>query len=295
MSVRTAVEAALLDDGLHSWQDRVVEFQGALPNQELPPVGKLPFLMYRFMSEAAGDFTVDQIQIEVWPHVEDGHFASLDAVCGELIPLLAPKLLIDPISGQGYITAYAGSAMMDNPVRSWEAYARPVRFSLQRAAWVLPGDHRTAAFAAWAQATWPGLFQTVTDPEHLPSDITPGIFFRPVSDGVPNESLSTLGADFFDEVIQAHVIAPTPQVRVNWTIALAQALRRAKVPYDGITIRGTVQSLNHQADPMRDGQVRILTTYRITAPWIQPAPRLAHVAINDSADGHSVVTIPHTP
>jgi hypothetical protein len=231
-----------------------------------------------------------QLSLEIWPHVEDDHYARLDSACLEVVPLIVGQTLIDPATGQGFIAAYAGAAMMDNPVRSWDAYARPLRFTLSVANWTIPDDPRTLALAAWTEATWPGLVTTDKGGDPPPTDARPGIYYRPLSDGVPNEAMSTLGADFFDEQIAVHVVAPSPQVRVDWTARLAQTLRRASVPYDGVFLTPRVQTVSMAADPMRDGQLRIIVTYRVLAAWMAPQTALRQVTL---AGGGVTIVVPN--
>lgn len=292
MSLREAIRLAIIGDGTHPWADRVVEMQGnAVDVQAGGPPAELPFVMVKYISDDPMSLayeprgSTNAVNCEVWPHSEESTWTVLDALGGQLIPILAPRIILDPESGRRYLSAYAGSPLMDSPARSWDAYSRPIRFTITTVAWMTPMDSRAQALATWTAGEWPGLVQV--DPQTWdPQDARPGVYFEPRSAYVPNAALSTMGMDVYDEILAVRVIAPTHQARVDWTERVAAAMRRARVPYDGINLSPEVQSVNLQADPMTDGQITIRVPFRVlTESFLQAESplRVAHVVDTQGA------------
>ena len=121
-----------------------------------------------------------------------------------------------------------------------------------------------SALRIWTAVKWP---EAQTDPAAWsPADATPGIYWRLVQ---LNQVETTAAVTWLNAQLVAHVLAPSPSVRLQWVRKVTEALavqRRISLPGDGSPLQFVTVAADSEADQMRRGQVQLTARFGVLIP-----------------------------
>ncbi|MGH2355415.1 MAG: 3'-phosphoadenosine 5'-phosphosulfate sulfotransferase, partial [Chloroflexota bacterium] len=184
------------------------------------------------------------------------------------------------VDGTPYLLTHEVAAGQDFYDEDWRAYTRAVRARAFALGWQTGTTYApdpVAALRAWTDIQWPGQLQT--DPTNWdPSDATPGLYWRLAGVTVAERGQRAWGA-WMDATLRAHVVAPSESARLTWarraveTLAYTHRLTLS----DGSPLFFRELAADHEADPFRTGQVRLLGRFGVLTPPPVPAPEPINV------------------
>jgi len=239
-----------------------------------------PYLVLREgVQDPEADWAAFSTVIEVWPYVKRTTFRQVDSLANAIINALHRARFSH--AGEEYLVDYLGSAGQDFVDEEWDAITRGLRFRVFALGWLngLTYDpDPVAALQNWTAETWP---EVQTNPATwTPADTTPGIYWRIVR-LTPTEI--TAAVTWMEVQINGHILAPSASVRLRWVRKVTEGLakqRRLKMT-DGGPLELLRISADSEADPMRRGQIQLITRFGVPQPKAQYKMLKKVVAIGD--------------
>lgn len=126
-----------------------------------------------------------------------------------------------------------------------------------------------AALRSWTIGRWPAL--QVDPATWSPSDEAPAVYWRlaGLQDADRNAAVA-----WFDGTLAGHVLAPSPQVRLEWIRRLAEGLvvDRIVTLDDGSPLFVQRIRADSEADPFRQGQVQVTGRFGVLVPEVAGVP-----------------------
>lgn len=206
-----------------------------------------------------GTHDARQHQIDVLVYSTPDTFATVDTICRKTVDRLNRQRFVDEATGEQFMLDYAGSPTNEQPDPDFSANYRLLRFDAHLLTFLSPATGMnpdpvlglqdfTRAAVAGVQvdaASW-----TVDDP-------TPGVYWR--LDALLGEFEPMVWGGYQDVRLNAHVIAPSPEVRRETAVRLCTQLNiaQAVVLRDGSDMPCRPAEYREEANPYSEGQVTL--------------------------------------
>ncbi len=250
----------ILVDSIPQVESRVYE-----PHAAGPTIKKPYLVLKEGVQDPEADWSAFSTIIEVWPYVSRTTFQQVDALANQVIDTLHRTRFAK--DGEQYLIDYIGSAGPDFVDAEWDAITRGLRFRVFSLGWLdgLTYDpDPVAALQDWTKDTWPN--EAHIDPSTWsPMDDMPGIYWRLVRS---TTTQTTAAVNWLEAQINGHILAPSASVRLTWIRKVTEGLtikRRLKMS-DGGPLELLKVAVDSEADPMRKGQIQIITRFGVLQP-----------------------------
>lgn len=245
-----------------------------------------PYLVLKEgVQDPEADWAAFSTIIEVWPYVARTTFQQVDVLAGQVIDALHRTRFSE--AGEQYLIDYLGTAGQDFVDEEWDAITRGLRFRVFALGWLngLTYDpDPVAALQSWTKAAWP---EAHTDPATwTPADATPGIYWRLVRVVTVQ---STAAVNWLEAHLAGHVLALSAAVRLAWVRNLTEGLtkqRRLRMS-DGGPLELLKVIADSEADPMRRGQIRLISRYGVLQP-VAEAEILGQAVVSGAVNGEVI-------
>jgi hypothetical protein len=243
--------------------DNILQIEGRVyePHAAGPTIKKPYLVLKEGVQDPEADWSAFSTIVEVWPYVSRTTFQQVDALANQAIDTLHRARFTH--NGEEYLVDYLGSAGQDFVDEEWDAITRGLRFRVFALGWLngLTYDpDPVAALQDWVKETWPNIH---TDPGNwTPADTAPGLYWRLVR-LAPVEI--TAAVNWMEAQINGHILAPSAAVRLSWVRKVTEGLakqRRLKMS-DGGSLELLRVTADSEADPMRKGQIQLVTRFGI--------------------------------
>ncbi len=256
--MRAAIKQLLIN-GVPQVEERIYEPQVAGTKTQKP------YLVLREgVQDPEADWAAFSTIIEVWPYVARTTFQQVDSLAASIIDTLH-RARFTGVDEQ-YLIDYLGTTGQDFVDEDWDAITRGLRFRVFALGWLNGLTYNpdpVGALRDWMIATWS---EVQVDPLlWSPTDTAPGVYWRMVR-LVPTEI--TAAVNWVEVQINAHILAPSPAVRLTWMRKVTEGLtkqRRLKMS-DGGPLELLRAVADSEADPMRRGQVQLTTRFGVLVP-----------------------------
>lgn len=267
----------LLKAGVPSVAQRVLEPHAATKDTVRPYL-----VVQQGADEPGADWADLSTPFLVWPTVAPNTFQSLDTLKGEVLAALDRRRF--DLGGVTHLVVYEGEVGPDVRDGEWAILTRGLRFRVFALGW-LGGQtfapDPVATLRGWTAGVWP---EVGVDPATwAPSDATPGVHWRLVRVRPVEQQAA---ATWYDATLRAHVVAPSPAVRLVYLRHLTEGLATARVVRmsDGGPLFCREIDADSTRDAMREGQVQLLARFAVLVQRPYAVP-VGQVVVAGSASG----------
>jgi len=228
-----------------------------------------PYIVLREgVQDPEADWAAFSTIVEVWPYMKRTTFQQVDTIANKIINTLHRARFSE--GGEEYLADYIGTAGQDFVDEDWDAITRGLRFRVFSLGWlngITFDPDPVKALQEWTKNTWPT--EIYANPSSWnPVDTKPGIYWRIVR---INLTETTAAVNWFEAQINAHILAPSASVRLQWIRKTAEELskQRRLIMSDGGIMQLLRVSADSEADPMRRGQITLTVRFGVLQPSVE--------------------------